>query len=104
IPILLALLVLGYFALKPGGHKTNAPGIPITAAMLYQMYQENETTANDQFLGQILEVSGVISDISTNQDGEMVVSLHTNDPATHVICTFIEPVDDIQVEQHIVAK
>jgi len=49
-------------------------------------YEADEPLANSQYLDRILEVDGVISEISKNQKGEMVIALQGTDMGT-VRCT-----------------
>lgn len=71
---------------KPEGvdHKS---GLPIKAATLVESYQQNEDSANKQFLSKVLCVTGTIAEVNKNEDGKTVLFLEGNDPLSGVQCT-----------------
>ena len=70
-------------------HKTvdNKDGVSITAEALTKAFEENEQQANTTYLSSILEVEGIISEITRNQDGRTVLLLGVEDPLSGVQCT-----------------
>lgn len=72
---------------KPHPKAEDKKGIPITAVSLFKEYTTNETAANNQYLNKVLEVSGAVSAIDTNQDGAVAVILQTDDIMNGIMCT-----------------
>jgi hypothetical protein len=91
--ILLAVLIIALISVCTGIYMWNKPhpeakhGIPVTAINLSKEFNADEKKANAAYLDKVLEVSGTISDISKNQDGDIVVTLDTGDPMSGVLCT-----------------
>ena len=71
---------------KPHRNVTSSRSIPVTAIQLASEYESNEEQANLKYLDKVLEVDGVLNEISKNQSGESVITLKGND-MTGVICT-----------------
>lgn len=71
---------------KPHRNVTASRSIPVSALQLASEYESNEEQANLKYLDKVLEVDGVINEISKNQSGESVITLKGND-MTGVICT-----------------
>ena len=59
----------------------------INAEQLFLAFEENETQANTKFLNQVIEVTGVVSEILTNQENNTVVVLKSNDQLFGISCT-----------------
>lgn len=59
----------------------------IHAQQLFEAFEENEAQANTKFLNQVIEVTGVVSEILTNQENKTVVVLKSNDPLFGISCT-----------------
>ena len=68
-------------------HPEAKHGIPVTAANLSKEYNADEKKADAAYLDKVLEVSGTISDVGKNQDGDVVVTLDTGDPMAGVLCS-----------------
>lgn len=71
---------------KPHRSVEAADAIKVQAEALVTAYETNETDANNKFLDKVLNVSGKVSEISKNQDGNTVVTLSGSDMGG-VICT-----------------
>jgi hypothetical protein len=72
---------------KPQRNVENEKGIVVTAAQLVQEYQASEPEANKKYLDKAIQVSGTISDVKTNQDGNATVTLASDDAFSGVFCT-----------------
>ena len=88
----LVLIVAGsavaYFAWnKPQRNVEDEKGIEVTAAQLVKEYQANEAEANKKYLDKAIQVTGTISDIKNNQDGNSTITLASDDAFTGVFCT-----------------
>ena len=71
---------------KPHRNVKAATAISLHAQKLVDNYEQNENTANKQFLDKVLEVTGQVNEISKNQKGETIIELRGSDMAS-VRCT-----------------
>ncbi len=67
-----------------------APDFSMTATRLAEEFETDPSAANTKFIDRIIEVTGVISDISTDQNNSIVFILRENEAATGVLCTLGE--------------
>lgn len=65
----------------------DAEAISINAAGLMQEYATAEETANKKYIGKILSVTGKIKETAKNQEGQVTVTLNTDDPMNSIHCT-----------------
>jgi hypothetical protein len=89
---LILLLIAGGVAIwfylnKPNRTVSNEKGIELSASELVKDYQQNEDSANIKYLDKTVQVTGTVSEISKNQDGQSTVLLSSEDPMTGVFCT-----------------
>lgn len=68
----------------------DSKGIPVTATQLCTDFSTNEAAANQKYLNKALEVTGVVSEVTKNQDGIPVVIVQGDDPTLNVQCTMRE--------------
>jgi hypothetical protein len=104
--ILLALFVLlvavaayAWFFVwnKPQINVSKADAVKTEASALFNDYSSNEQAANQKYLEKILEVAGVVTNVTKNAEGQIVVLLKTNDPMFGINCTMEEK--DIVLKQ-----
>ena len=69
------------------------PDVEVTAQKMLTDYSEDETAANDQYLGKVVQVSGNVAAI-VEEDGKKKVHLDTGNPIALIICE-IEDGEDI---------
>lgn len=91
--ILLSILVIAGIAGWGYVNKTatkveDVKAMVISAEVLVGDYMENEMSSNKKYLNQAIEVSGIVAEVSKNQDGKTVVLLQAEDPMSGVQCTF----------------
>jgi hypothetical protein len=90
--IILALAVVGGFFgyrmyNKPHKDMTSAESdLKIDAAELLSSFENDEATANEKYNDKVVEVSGTVSDVSTDEDGNIKVTLDAGNPLGGVIC------------------
>ena len=89
---------------KPHAKVENEEGITVTADELCKAYSENETAANEQYLGKALNVSGIVVKQETNQQGALVVTIQGNDPDLSVLCTMRDKNDKLEPGSKVVMK
>ena len=97
VKILLILFVIGALAVagvvyyvynKPHRDVTKEKGISLTAQQLYDAFKTNEADANAKYLEKAIELSGEVAQVTTHQDGQVVVDFKTSDPMVLINCTF----------------
>jgi hypothetical protein len=73
----------------------------LTADELFTFFEEDEASANEKFLGKVIEVSGEVAEIEKTETGQLVVLLSCNSPMGGVRCTFEVKQDNVskQVSQ-----
>lgn len=103
--LLLLLLAFGlwYVYFKPARNIEREKTLHITANAIYTAYLNDENLANKLYLDKAITVKGKISDIKTNQQGQQVIILETEDPVFGVVCTMTKPLavtksDDISIK------
>ncbi len=96
--IFLLLLVLGgivggsigmYLWFKPvPGIESLETELTIPANDLFLAYEADENSANEAYLNKVIEVTGLVREVKTNEAGFPVVVLETDDMMFGVICEF----------------
>lgn len=83
--------IVGYkMYTKPHRNVVNEKAVNISALELITAYETNEPAANTKYLDKVLAVTGEISEVSTNQKGEQVITLKGTDMGG-LICTLEGP-------------
>ena len=94
--IILIIFIVGSFTVgyiiwnKPQRKVENEKGIEVTSAQLVKDYQANEAEANKKYLDKAIQVSGTVSEIKNNQDGNSTIMLASDDVFAGVLCTLKE--------------
>lgn len=73
---------------KPHRDVTQMKATSLGVESLYTAFSENEQQANAAYLNKTIQVSGIITEHSVNQDGNPVAILGTSDPLGGIQCTF----------------
>jgi hypothetical protein len=60
----------------------------LPATELFQAFEQDEATSNTKYIGKVIEVSGTIEEISTDEKGSPVVLLAGGGDFGGVLCTF----------------
>ncbi|HZG00339.1 MAG TPA: hypothetical protein VEY71_05015 [Chitinophagales bacterium] len=63
--------------------------LEIGATELFAQFESNEQRANTEYLNKIISVTGVVGEVSTNQNNEKVVVLRSPDMIFGVFCTML---------------
>jgi tRNA_anti-like len=90
IVIVLALIGVStgiYLWNKPHKKVEDAKSISLSAADLSKEYSANEQAADAKYLNKAIVVTGLVSEIDTNQDGHLMLVLQAADPAAGVQCS-----------------
>ncbi len=102
--VISAIVVALIFWFQPPRKAVDQPGIPITAEALFQAYDTDEQGADALYLGKALEVTGMVTDTDTNQDGQLVVFLDTGNPSGNIVCTFPKFPGEISLNRQVTIK
>lgn len=78
--------------------------VSATSSQLFEDFETNETIANAQYLGKILEVTGTVSEVLTNQNGETVILLNSKGGLFGVSCTMEKEISSPPVDKQITVK
>ena len=106
ISVLFLLATLTGYMLLNKKHRTveDEEYTSLDATQLFDDFKANEVQANAQYLDKVLEVTGIVSEVRTNQNEETVVLLRTNDPFFGVSCTLRNNTAQIEPETQITVK
>lgn len=72
---------------KPHRDPKNEESIPVSAMDLFRSFEEDEAKANTLYLDRVLEITGIISEITANQNMTPIIVLETENIAFGVRCT-----------------
>lgn len=108
---LLALVLIGaaigfYLYNKPVASLDNKkPDVVVTADEILADYESDEQAANDKYLGKVVEVSGKVSEVSTEGEKNKV-TFETSNPISLVITELDEgnSVEGIEPGEHATVK
>lgn len=91
VVLLTLVAVVGYRMYnKPHRSIQDADSIPTDAVSLFNAFADGESEANQRYLGNVVEITGEVSEILVNQEGDSVLVLKTNDPLFGVSCTMAD--------------
>lgn len=82
---------------KPHRDPSTESALQISAMELFRSFETNEAEANGRYLDKVLEVSGKITEITTNQESIPVIVLETENPMFTVRCTMENPETTVSV-------
>ncbi|MBL7851687.1 MAG: hypothetical protein JNN04_12355 [Cyclobacteriaceae bacterium] len=88
---------------KPHRSVQDEEALRISADSLFQAFASNEADANAKYLNKVVLVSGKVTSVETNTDGNTVIVLETGDLMFGVNCTLAEPANPA-VGQEIVLR
>jgi hypothetical protein len=86
--VLLTVCVFGYFQYNKPHEDINsaASDLKIEAPELFTEFETDEATANTKYLDKIVEVSGVVREVSPDEEGQLSVTLDSGSDLFGVIC------------------
>ena len=101
----LAAAGIGYYLYNKGPvNVASSSGIPVTSDALYSAYLADTTTAQKNYSGKILEVTGEIKEISLNQQNEQVILVKTGTEGGHINCTMENNHANLTIGQKVTVK
>ncbi len=102
ITILLALALIGYIVVlkwPQASVKSKATDVKIAAETIYQAFSKDEKAAESQYLGKVIQVTGIIDEIYVDENGAPVVILlgTSGDPVGVVT---LEPSESSKISEY----
>lgn len=80
---------------KPHTDVSSADAIKTDALSLYQSFTTDSANAKKKFLLQVVEVSGTVSSVNTNQQNQQIVLVKTATDGANINCTMEKAIDNI---------
>ncbi len=74
----------------------HSKGISVNAPELYNFFSIDSVMAAKRYSGKILRVTGEVSEVSSNAQGQKIVLLKTASPLANINCTLEEAVENIK--------
>jgi hypothetical protein len=93
IAVIALLLLGGYLYVRYMPEKSmskQASDFSMPATKLAEEFEADLSASNNKFIDRVVEVTGVISEISTDQNNSIVFILRENEAPTGVLCTVSE--------------
>lgn len=92
LAVILALVLTGaavgyYLWNKPHLDIESATGIKTDAVGLYKAFTTDSVSAKQHFIEKVLEVTGTVSSISKNQQGQTLLMITTGAEGAYINCT-----------------
>ena len=105
IAIVITIAIIGYRTWnRPHLNVENATAIKTTAIRLYSGLSKNDTISKSIYLNKVVEVSGVITQVSLNQQNQQIILLKTNVSDGSVNCTMEQKLNNIKTGDSTVLK
>ncbi len=97
--------VAGYYLWnKPHEDVEGATAIQTEAVALYKTFTEDSIAARAKYIQQVVQVSGIVSSISKNQQGQAVVLIKTGTEGAYINCSLEENAGTIKESAPITIK
>lgn len=104
LAVLAVAITIGYRVYnKPHPSAATADAVEMTAMGLASEFEKDEPNANKKYLGNAVQVSGTVSDVSVNQQNKPVIVLLGSD-MSGVQCTLERAVSGIKKGDSITVK
>ena len=102
IKIIIGLALVGavvaYQLLTPKGEINVAKAITaheLNAGALYAAFSSDETAANAEYAGTVIEVKGILKAVEKNETNQLQLSLDAEDDLGAVVCTLTQAPADL---------
>lgn len=79
-------------------------GKKVSSTILYQGFIADSIAAKKEYIDQILEVSGIVTRVSENQQKQVIVFLKTDTPGSAINCTMEGPPENIRENNSLIIK
>ena len=106
---ILAIIVIsgaiGFYLFNKGPVSVkNARATKVNAVALYKSFLKDSLQARQTYLNNILEVTGMVTKVSKNQQNQVIVMLQTNEGGAYINCTMEEEAVSLAENQQAVLK
>jgi hypothetical protein len=96
---------IGFYLFNKGPvNVKNAPAAKVDAAALYQAFLKDSVQARQTYTNNILEVTGMVTKVSKNQQNQVIVMLQTNEGGAYINCTMEEEAVSLAENKQAVLK
>ncbi|MBS1771553.1 MAG: hypothetical protein JST82_01745 [Bacteroidetes bacterium] len=96
---------IGYYEWhKPHEKVEDASAVVVSAVDLCSAYAKDEKAADSIYRNKALEISGEVSEVKMNQDGNSAVTLKSNDELVSVQCTMRDKGVKVEAGKTVVIK
>jgi hypothetical protein len=89
---------------KPHRDPATEKSIKVSSIELFKAFESNEVEANKLYLDKVLEVNGIIAEVTSNQNGMPVLALETENILFGVRCTMNSAETDAKVGETVIIK
>ncbi len=89
---------------KPHKKAEDIKGIALTVSEIANEFSTNEEKAKANYLDKVIEVSGTVSEVTENQDGQLLVIMTGEDPTASVQCSMRDKGIALEEGQGIIVK
>ena len=105
IGIALCSLLIGYIVWnKPHTNVKDADAVETDAVSLYKSLTSDSAKAKSACLNKVVKVSGVVQDVSVNQQQQQIILLKTSVPGASVNCTMEQSSNTMKKGDKVVLK
>lgn len=95
----------GYYLYNKGPVDVkNSSGIKINAEDLYNSFSTDSVSAQKKYSNRILNVHGIINNITTNVENKQIVTLKTSTDAAYINCVLEETTQQINTGEEVNIK
>lgn len=100
--LLLVVILIGvgiYMYNKPHQNMQRAAAdFELEAPELFSQFENNEASANEKYLDKVLQVTGTIKEVGTDESGQVTVTLDAGSSMFGVICKLDELTDHTRTD------
>lgn len=82
----------------------DAKGIEVTAINLYESYTKDSSSAIKKYSNKIVEATGVVAQVTNNQQNQLVALIITNETGAFVNCTMEDSLATIKEDETVTIK
>ena len=82
----------------------NESGVPVEAAILYHAFLKDSLQAGHTYSIKIVESTGLVAQVSKNQQNQTVILLMTNETGAFINCTMEGETDLVKEDEKVIIK
>ncbi len=105
LAIIIIAGAIGFYLFNKGPvNVKNAQAVKVDAAILYQAFLKDSVQGRQTYANKILEVTGMVTKVSKNQQNQVIVMLQTNEGGAYINCTMEDEAVSLTENQQAVLK